>query len=70
MSPAPIWTDDELADLQRDYDTDHGGHDDVVALIRGARALLAECARRERTQPAYMRTSDVVRVLSLEGPRP
>lgn len=36
-----VWTDAELADLQRDYDTDHGGHDDVVALIRGARAVVA-----------------------------
>jgi hypothetical protein len=37
------WSDDELAWLQRCYDTDHGGHDDVVALIRGVRAVLALC---------------------------
>jgi len=60
------WTDDELADLQRDYDSDRGGHDDVVALIRGARALLAECARVERAAPAYIQPRRVVAVLSLE----
>lgn len=61
-----IWTDAELADLQRDYDTNHGGHDDVVALIRGARALLAECARVEQTAPAYIQPRRVLAVLSLE----
>lgn len=38
---AQVWTDAELADLERDYDRDHGGHDDVVALVRGARAVVA-----------------------------
>ena len=35
------WSDDDLAWLQRSYDSDRGGHDDVVALIRGVRAVVA-----------------------------
>jgi hypothetical protein len=41
MTAPLLWTDAELADLQRDYDSDRGGHDDVVTLIRGVRAVLA-----------------------------
>ena len=38
---APGWNDADLAWLERCYDTDHGGHDDAVTLIRGVRAVLA-----------------------------
>ena len=58
------WTVAELDDLARDYPAD--AHADVAALIAGARALLAECARVERTAPAYIQPRRVVAVLSLE----
>jgi len=35
------WTESELISLQNAYDRDVNGHDDVVALIRGVRAVLA-----------------------------
>jgi len=38
---ASRWTDDELISLQNAYDRDVNGHDDVVTLIRGARAVVA-----------------------------
>lgn len=72
-----VWTDAELADLQRDYDSDHGGHDDVVALIRGARAVVALHAPIDRNGLAHcshcIDTWDweypcaTIRALSLEG---
>jgi hypothetical protein len=37
---AQVWSDEDLRCLERDYDSDHGGHDDVVALVHGAQALL------------------------------
>jgi hypothetical protein len=44
---ASDWTESELISLQNAYDRDVNGHDDVVTLIRGVRALLRACDSRD-----------------------
>lgn len=75
---AHVWTDTDLGDLVRDYDSDHGGHDDVVALARGAQALVwrhrptaatgccVTCCTATGDQPHRLYPCDELLTLSLE----